>query len=381
MHSMRLSRGTAIAALAAALVIGVGGGVLAYSTWGSSTKTVVRQVTVDNSTPASSTDTLSVGEIYRRANKGVVELTVSSTQNSPFGQSQGQRAQGSGFVYDTSGNVITNEHVVDGATSISVKFWNGATYKGTVVGTDPSTDLAIVHVDAPSSVFVPLSLGDSSKVAVGDGVVAIGSPFGLEETVTSGIVSALHRQIDAPNNFTISDAIQTDAAINHGNSGGPLLDMHGRVIGVNAQIQSDSGGNEGVGFAIPANTVKSIASQILANGKAEHAFLGVRAVTIPASVAGDLNLAAGAEIATVRPGTPAAKAGLHASTGTRTVNGQAFPTGGDVITSVGGTKITTVDGLIAAVNAKKPGDIVSITYLRAGKSHTVRVTLTSRPSQ
>ena len=288
MHSMRLSRGTAIAALAAALVIGVGGGVLAYSTWGSSTKTVVRQVTVDSSTPASSTDTLSVGEIYRRANKGVVELTVSSTQN---------------------------------------------------------------------------------------------SPFGLEETVTSGIVSALHRQIDAPNNFTISDAIQTDAAINHGNSGGPLLDMHGRVIGVNAQIQSDSGGNEGVGFAIPANTVKSIASQILANGKAEHAFLGVRAVTIPASVAGDLNLAAGAEIATVRPGTPAAKAGLHASTGTRTVNGQAFPTGGDVITSVGGTKITTVDGLIAAVNAKKPGDVVSITYVRAGKSHMVRVTLTSRPSQ
>jgi len=273
MHSMRLSRGTAIAALAAALVIGVGGGVLAYSTWGSSTKTVVRQVTVDNSTPASSTDTLSVGEIYRRANKGVVELTVSSTQNSPFGQSQGQRAQGSGFVYDTSGNVITNEHVVDGATSISVKFWNGATYKGTVVGTDPSTDLAIVHVDAPSSVFVPLSLGDSSKVAVGDGVVAIGSPFGLEETVTSGIVSALHRQIDAPNNFTISDAIQTDAAINHGNSGGPLLDIHGRVIGVNAQIQSDSGCNEGVGFAFPSNTVKSIASQILANGLAEVAIL------------------------------------------------------------------------------------------------------------
>src|SRR5206468_775980 len=173
------------------------------------------------------------------------------------------------------GNVITNAHVVDGATSISVRFWNGATYKGTVVGSDPSTDLAVVHVDAPSSLLVPLTLGDSSAVEVGDGVVAIGAPFGLEETVTSRIVSALHRQIDAPNNFTIPDSIQTDAAINHGNSGGPLLDLQGKVIGVNAQIESDSGGNDGVGFAIPSNTVKAIVSQLLANGKAQHAFLGV----------------------------------------------------------------------------------------------------------
>src|SRR5207249_3101856 len=153
-----------------------------------------------------------------------------------------------------------------------------------------------------------------------DGVVAIGSPFGLEETVTSGIVSALHRQIDAPNNFTIADSIQTDAAINHGNSGGPLLDLQGDVIGVNAQIESDSGGNDGVGFAIPSNTVKSIVSQLLANGKAQHAFLGVSSVTIPSSAAGNLNVPAGAEIATVRSRTPAAKAGLRAATGTRTAN-------------------------------------------------------------
>jgi S1-C subfamily serine protease len=377
---MRLPRTPVIAALAAALAVGAGGGVAAYATWGSNTKTVVRQVTVDSSTPASSTSSLSVGEIYRRAYKGVVELTVSWTQDSPFGESRTQRAQGSGFVYDTKGNLITNQHVVDGATSISVKFWNGASYKGTVVGTDPSTDLAVVHVDAPSSLLVPLALGDSSKVAVGDGVVAIGAPFGLEETVTSGIVSALHRQIDAPNNFTISDSIQTDAAINHGNSGGPLLDLQGKVIGVNAQIESDSGGNDGVGFAIPANTVKSIVSQLLANGKAEHAFLGVRAVTIPSSVASELNLAAGAELATVRRGTPAAQAGLHAATGTRTVNGQEYATGGDVITAIDGKKIETVDALIAAVSAKQPGDTVSIRYVRAGKSHTVRVKLTSRPS-
>ena len=379
--SMRLPRTPVIAALAVALAIGAGGGVVAYSALGSHTETVVRQVTVDNSSPASSTSSLTVGQIYRRAYKGVVEVTVTSTQTgSPFQGSQSQRAQGSGFVYDTHGNVITNQHVVDGATSISVGFWNGATYKATVVGADPSTDLAVIHVDAPSSLLVPLMLGDSDKVAVGDGVVAIGSPFGLQETVTSGIVSALHRQIDAPNNFTIANSIQTDAAINHGNSGGPLLNLHGDVIGVNAQIESDSGGNDGVGFAIPSNTVKGIVSQLLANGKVEHAFLGVSSVSIPSSVAGDLNVPAGAEIATVRRGTPAAKAGLRAASGTRTINGQDYPTGGDVITAVDGKKIATVDALIAAVSAKKPGDTISITYVRGGKSHTVRVTLTSRPS-
>jgi S1-C subfamily serine protease len=378
---MHLLRPTAIAALVAALAIGAGGGVAVYSALHTSTKTVVRQVTVDNSTPASATSSLSVNEIYRRAYKGVVELTVTSNQGAtPFGGTNTQRAQGSGWVYDTNGNIVTNEHVVDGATSVSVQFWNGATYKATVVGTDPSTDLAVVHVNAPSSLLVPLTVGDSDSVAVGDGAVAIGSPFGLEETVTSGIISALHRQIDAPNNFTISNAIQTDAAINHGNSGGPLLDMHGHVIGVNAQIQSDSGGNEGVGFAIPSNTVKSVATQLIGSGKVEHAFLGVSSVTIPASVAQQLNLAAGAEVATVRSGTPAAKAGFRAATGTRTVNGQDYPTGGDVITALDGKKIASVNALIAAVNAHKPGDTVSITYVRAGQSHTIRVTLANRPA-
>jgi putative serine protease PepD len=378
---MHLPRPTAIAALVAAVAIGAGGGVAVYTGLHTSTKTVVRQVTVDNSTPASATSSLSVNEIYRRAYKGVVELTVTSNQGAtPFGGSNTQRAQGSGWVYDTQGNIVTNEHVVDGATSVSVQFWNGATYKANVVGTDSSTDLAVVHVDAPSSLLVPLAVGNSDSVAVGDGAVAIGSPFGLEETVTSGIISALHRQIDAPNNFTISNAIQTDAAINHGNSGGPLLDMHGKVIGVNAQIQSDSGGNEGVGFAIPSNTVQSVVTQLIGSGKVEHAFLGVSSVTIPASVASELNLAAGAEIATVRTGTPAARAGFRAATGTRTVNGQDYPTGGDVITALDGKSITSVNALIAAVNAHKPGDTVSITYVRGGKSHSIRVTLANRPA-
>src|SRR5438552_1452152 len=300
---MHLPRSSILAALAAAIAVGAGGGVAIYAAATSHTRTVVRQVTVDNASPASSTSSLSIGQIYKRSYKGVVEITVTSTQNtSPLGGSQTQRAQGSGFVYDTDGHIITNQHVVDGATSISVKFWNGATYKATVVGTDASTDLAVIKVDAPSSLLVPLALGNSDHVYVGDGVVAIGSPFGLEETVTSGIVSALHRQIDAPNNFTIANSIQTDAAINHGNSGGPLLDLQGDVIGVNAQIESDSGGNDGVGFAIPSNTVSSVASQLLASGKVEHAFLGVAVETAPK----------GARITRLVSGAPAAKAGLRA---------------------------------------------------------------------
>ena len=198
---------------------------------------------------------------------------------SPFGNGGTQQAQGSGFVYDDQGHVITNQHVVDGAQSVKVTLWNGKTYDATVVGTDPSTDIAVLDVDAPASVLEPLSLADSSKLEVGDGVVAIGSPFGLEQTVTSGIVSALHRQITAPNDFAIDDAIQTDAAINHGNSGGPLLDMSGRVVGVTSQIESESGGNDGVGFAVSSNTVKRIADALISNGSVDHAYLGVATET------------------------------------------------------------------------------------------------------
>ena len=189
-----------------------------------------QQVTVTNSAAAASSSTSTVGQIYKRSADAVVKITVTSAgQASPLGGSGGtQQAQGSGFVYDTQGHVITNQHVVDGAQSVSVKFANGKTYPATVVGTDPSTDLAVIDVDAPASALKPLKLADSSAVEVGDGVIAIGSPFGLDQTVTTGIVSALHRQITSPNNFSIDNAIQTDAAINHGNSGGPLLDMDGR---------------------------------------------------------------------------------------------------------------------------------------------------------
>ena len=353
----RRSRPAFIASLLAAACLGAGGGAVAYATL-SGNDTVAKPVTVEQAdSVASSSAPLSVNQIYRRANRGVVEITVTTSgESSPFGGGGGSaQAQGSGWVYDTDGLIVTNDHVVDGAQSISVRFWNGKTYSASVVGTDQSTDLAVIKVDAPSSMLHPLQVGDSSALQVGDGVVAIGSPFGLEETVTRGIVSALHRAITARNNFTINDSIQTDAAINHGNSGGPLLNAQGQVAGVNAQIKSDSGGNEGVGFAIPSNTVRSIAPQLISSGKVEHAYLGV---SIDAT-------ASTARVADVRPSTPAENAGLKA---------------GDVVVEVNGKTIASGDDLTRAIDAHKPGEKITLTYKRGGSEHTVRLTLATRPS-
>ena len=347
-----------LAAALAVVGIGAGGGAATYAVLSSGgTKTVVRQVTVHDSQPAASTSALSVNEIYRRAYKGVVQITATETSDSSGfpGGSEERQAQGSGFVYDSKGDIVTNQHVVDGARTVSVRFSNGATYRARVVGSDASTDLAVVKVDAPASLLAPLTLGDSSKLVVGDGVVAIGSPFGLAESVTSGIVSALHRQMTSPNGFAIDDSIQTDAAINHGNSGGPLLNTRGEIIGVNSQIESDSGGNDGVGFAIPSSTVASIVPELLSTGRAEHAFLGVSVETVPK----------GAEIARIVSGAPAARAGLRS---------------GDVITAVDGKRIRSADQLRSVVNAKHPGDTISVTVSRGGNSHTVRVKLATRPS-
>jgi putative serine protease PepD len=343
----RRPRTPLLASLVAAACIGAGGGAVAYSIFTDHGNTVVRQVTVQNAQPVASGSPLSVNSIYQRAYRGVVEITV---------RTAGGSAEGSGFVYDSSGRIVTNQHVVDGAQSISVRFWNEKAYSAQLVGSDSSTDLAVIKVNAPDSQLYPLTLGSSSKLGVGDPVVAIGSPFGLEETVTSGIVSALHRSIDSPANFAISDTIQTDAAINHGNSGGPLLNAQGQVIGVNAQIRSDSGDNAGVGFAIPSDTVRSIASQLISNGKAVHAYLGV-------SLDGS---ASSARVADVRPGTPAAKANLRA---------------GDVITAVGNTSVSSAEELTRAIDAHKPGETVTVKISRGGKKTvTAQVTLASRPS-
>jgi putative serine protease PepD len=350
----RLAVAVTVAAIAGG---GAGAGAVAL-THGSAHRTATTVVAAPSVANVASSASLSVGQIAKSSIPGVVEVdaTQSAGNNSPFpgGQQGSGTAQGTGFVYDTKGDIVTNDHVVSGSSSVSVKLSDGSVYKATVVGTDPSTDLAVLHINAPSSKLVPLALADSSKVAIGDGVVAIGNPFGLDGTVTSGIVSALNREIVAPDNTPIEGAIQTDAAINHGNSGGPLLDMQGNVIGVTSQIQSDSGGNDGVGFAVPSNTVTSIATQLISTGKAQHALLGV-SVTTAAS--------GGVTVGQVSSGSAAASAGLKA---------------GDVITAVDGTTVTTAEKLRAVIAGHKPGDSVTLTITRGGSSKTLTATLGSK---
>src|SRR5215203_1388794 len=356
--SIKNSRAAIATALAAAALAGAGGAAAVAAALGDDPMVPATQVAVTNGSAAASAGSSTVGQIYKRTSAAVVEITVTSAgQADPLGGSQGtQQAQGSGFVYDTQGHVITNQHVVDGAQSVSVRFANGKTYSAKVVGSDPSTDIAVIDVDAPASELNPIELADSSAVEVGDGVIAIGSPFGLEQTVTTGIVSALHRQITAPNNFTIDDAIQTDAAINHGNSGGPLLDLDGKVIGVNSQIESDSGGNDGIGFAVPSDTVGSIAEALISDGSVEHAYLGVATEDASSS---------GARLAADTPGTPAAKSNLRS---------------GDVVTKLDGEMVSSADALRRLVDEKSPGDSVQLTVVRGGKTITVNVTLGTRPS-
>ena len=382
MRSRTTRIATVTAALVAAAAVGAGSGVTAFAALGSDGgSTTVPQVTVESSQPAASTsESLSVSEIYEETYQSVVEITSLSSQSSPLGGEQQAQGQGSGFVYDAEGNIVTNDHVVEGAEQVSVRFWDGSTYDATVVGTDPSTDLAVIKVAAPASVLKPLELGDSTQLSVGEGVLALGSPFGLEGTATSGIVSALNREMTSPNGFTISNSIQTDAAINHGNSGGPLLNAAGQVIGVNTQIKSDSGGNDGIGFAVPSSTLAEIVPQIVSSGSVEHAYLGVGVASLPRSVADELGVPAGVMVTEVRQGTPAAEAGLRAATGSATVDGQSYPTGGDVITAVDGTAITDGAGLQNAIDAKRPGDSIEITFTRDGSSTTVQVSLGTRPS-
>jgi putative serine protease PepD len=289
----------------------------------------------------------SISDIYKRVSKGVVFIQA------------GQSATGSGFVYDDQGHIVTNDHVVEEANAFAVRI--GADTKpiaARLVGKDPSSDLAVLKVD-PSAVkggLKPLELGDSKALEPGDQTIAIGSPFGLEGTVTSGIVSSLGRTITAPNNFPIADAIQTDAAINPGNSGGPLLDGNGRVIGVNSQIKSGSGSNSGVGFAVPVATVKFVVPQISNGGKVKRAYLGIKN--------GDTQDLSGAVVGGVIPGGPAQQAGLQ---------------NGDKITQIDGRKITKSDDVSAAVAARKPGEQAKVVVERGNNRRTLTVDLGTRP--
>jgi S1-C subfamily serine protease len=334
-----------------------------------------------------------VNQIYKADGNGVAfiesQLEPQESAFNPFGEPEaesGGTATGSGFVIDNEGHILTNNHVIEGASKVEVKLGESEKeYEAEVVGADPGTDIALLKVEAPSKELHPLTLGHSSEVEVGDPVVAIGNPFGLDRTVTSGIVSALQRQIQAPNGFSINHVIQTDAAINPGNSGGPLIDAGGAVIGINSQIATGGGGdgNVGIGFAIPIDTIRSEISQLETKGEVEHAFLGISGGTITPELAKALNLPAkeGVIVQQVVKGGPADKAGLEAGSTTATINGQEVRLGGDIITEADGKPVKDMEGLIEQIQESKPGDKLELKVLHDGKEKTVDVTLGTQPKK
>jgi S1-C subfamily serine protease len=353
---------------------------------------VAAPIPTDVASAATGPTSIDVAGIYRQSAPGVVQIVSTSRGASStdlFGDpipGETQRALGSGFVIDKEGHVVTNYHVVQGASSIEVSFSNQETVSAKIVGTDPSTDLALLKVDVDAKALTPLTLADSDKVQVGDPVAAIGNPFGLERTVTAGIVSALQREVSAPNDFTIDHVIQTDAPINSGNSGGPLIDAQGRVIGVNSQIETANGGggNVGIGFAVPSNTVKSVVAQLLSDGKVDRAFLGVTLQDVQPDVAHVLRLPAkqGVLVASVKPGSPAAKAGIVGGTTQVVVAGDSYQLGGDMIVAVGGKNVSSVDELRDMIASHKPGDNVSVTIVtKDGKRVTKSVELARQPTR
>ncbi|MGH2952063.1 MAG: S1C family serine protease, partial [Solirubrobacterales bacterium] len=328
--------------------------------------------------------------IYTQASPGVAFIEAErggapASPPGPFGPPSpgGGIATGSGFVIDDEGRIVTNAHVVEGAEQIEVRLGeDGESHDAELLGSDPSTDIAVLDVEAPAEALEPIPLGDSAEAEVGDAVVAIGNPFGLDRTATAGIVSAVQREISAPNGFVIRDAIQTDAPINPGNSGGPLLDAAGRVIGVNSQIESRSGGNVGIGFAVPINTAREVAGQLSDDGEVEHAFLGISGADLTPEIAEVLNLDldGGAIVQAVVSGSPADEAGIEAGDAEVTVDGQPLRAGGDVIVAAAGEPVETMSDVIAAVDSKRPGDEVELTVLRDGEERTVTVELGDRPA-
>jgi putative serine protease PepD len=381
-----------VAALVASAVIGgvVAVGAVALIGGGFDSSTTV--VTETGPTPSSSlapvTGALTVNQIYRRAAPGVVRVnstinSASASRGNPFG-SQAQSALGSGFVIDKTGHIVTNYHVVEGADEVTVSFSNRDTVKAEIVGTDPSSDLAVLRVDVGASALTPLPLGNSDSLSVGDPVVAIGNPFGLDRTATSGIVSALQRLITAPNRFTIDHVIQTDAPINHGNSGGPLLNSRAQVVGVNTQIETGGDtatGNVGIGFSVPSNTVKDVVAQILRNGHVDHAYLGIGGQAVVPDVAATYNLPvkAGVLVESVTADSGAFKAGLQHGSKQVVVAGETYVLGGDIIVGFDGKHISSIEQLRDAVAAHQPGDKVKLVIYRGARKSSVTVTLGRQP--
>jgi S1-C subfamily serine protease len=379
-----------IAALVVAALLGGGAAVAIGAAVADDPEPVVTTIDGEPTQPSASfadeDEARTIQDIYRAAGPGVVQ--VSATQvvsGDPFFGPQDARSLGSGFVIDKAGHIVTNYHVVEGADEVEVNFSGDDRMKAKVVGADPSTDIAVLEIDAQARALTALPLGDSSAVDVGDGVVAIGNPFGLERTVTAGIVSALQREIRSPNGFTIDRVIQTDAPINRGNSGGPLLNTNGEVIGVNTQIATGgtSEGNVGIGFAVPVNTVKEVVSQLIEKGRVEHAYLGIEMVSITDTLAETFRLPVdkGILVVEVRSGSPAAKAGLQGGRTPVVVEGVSYVLGGDIVTKADGEDVETAEELGALVMEKNPGETMTLEVHRGDSKRTVSVTLGRRPSQ
>ncbi len=387
---MKTSRSAWPIALFSALLGGVVAVALAgaLGVGGTDTKTVVQQAPLSNLRTASDEEGLTARDIYKRDAPGVVFISANVVQqsDSPFGfpqQQQGQ-ATGSGFVIDRQGVILTNAHVVDGATKVTVRFQDKKVADAKILGKDRSTDLAVLKVDPEGIDLKPLQLGSAKDVQVGDPVVAIGNPFGLDRTLTTGVVSAKQREISGLNGFTISDVIQTDAAINPGNSGGPLIDAAGRVIGINSQIEtggSGSSGNVGIGFAVPIDTARKLLPE-LKQGSVNTGYLGVTTRTVDTQLKGlNLPVDRGALVLAVQPGSPAAQAGIKGGSIQAQLEGENVTLGGDIIVRADGKTVTSSEQLSTYVSSKRQGDEVKFQLVRDGKSKTVTVKLGQRPEQ
>jgi S1-C subfamily serine protease len=380
----RLGASNLIAGVLGGLVVLVIGAILIETDvidTGDSTTRVVRQAPISQTAtdPAAAQSGKTVQDIYRQEGRGVVFIQsegVTGGENA-FGEQQQGTATGSGFVVDKDGTIITNAHVVDGASKVTVSFEEGGdAIDADVKGVDDDADIAVLKINPEGRNLTVLPLGDSSKLSVGDPVVAIGNPFGLQRTVTTGIVSALQRQVDAPSGFPISDVIQTDASINPGNSGGPLLNAKGEVIGINSQIATGGGqGSVGIGFAVPIDQAKRELPKLRAGQEIKRAYLGVVMSDLTDQIAKQLDFPVkeGALVQTVTNGSPADKAGLHA--------GSSTGRGADVIVSIDGKSVTGADDVVQAVSEKEPGDSVEIEYYRGKGKRTVTVKLGERPEQ